>query len=93
MLTHEEIGGNEYHNVIMSLVTHEEVIGKHQADNWVRNEMIITTHGMTDDEQVIVAVNLTEQLYKMNDVLGVVNHKLKWTMEQGIKPPGKMCLA
>ena len=55
--------------------------------------MIIPTHGMTDDEQVVVAVNLTEQLYKMNDVLGVVNHKLKWTVEQGIKPPGKMCLA
>ena len=57
------------------------------------NEMIIHTHGMTDDEQVAEAVNSIEQLYTMNEVLVVVKHKLKWTVEQQRRPPGKMCLA
>ena len=42
--------GNEIHNVTMSLVTSEELGGKYHAYNWVRNEMIVNTHGMTDDE-------------------------------------------
>ena len=50
VVNHEEIVGNEIHNVIMSLVTDEELGGKYRAYNWVRNEMIVNTHGMTDDE-------------------------------------------
>ena len=42
--------GNEIHNVTMSLVTSEELGGKHHGCNWVKAKMIVNTHDMADDE-------------------------------------------